>query len=269
MNNSFTDWINSSIVRISVIGVLAILALFLLAHTIALAANFGRATTPATDTITISASGQAMAAPDVARITFTVMHTSPTVAEAQEKTTVQANEAIAYVKSEGVADKDVKTLAYNIYPQYSYPNPCQPGTVCPAYTGTPKITGYQVSQTIQVTVRDLDKTGPLLGGLGSKGVQNLDGPSLGLDDPTAGYNAARADAIAKAKSQAQVLADQLGVRLGKIINFNESSGGYPYPVAYDMAYGRGGGVESKVANPSIPTGENQYSATVTITYEIR
>ena len=265
-NNSFYEIFDNGGVRIALIGALAILALFLLAETINIAANFGRANVPATDTITVQGDGQATLPPDVARVSFTVENVSATVAEAQTATTKQANTALDFVKRQGVADKDVKTLSYNISPQYSYPNPCPPGALCPDYSRAPKITGYQVSQTVQVTMRDLSAVGELLGGLGKLEVQNVNGPAFALDDATAGYDAARADAIDKAKAQAMRLAKQLDVRLGKIVNFSESSGGYPYP----MMYGLGGGIsESKAATPDVPAGENTYSASVSITYEIR
>lgn len=254
-------------VRVTLVGVLCILALFLLAQTITIAQNFGRQSVPATDTITVQGSGQATFPPDVARVSFTVEHTSATVSDAQAATTKQANAALDFVKGQGVAEKDIKTLSYNISPQYSYPNPCLPGALCPEYSRAPKVTGYQVAQTVQVTVRDLVAVADLLGGLGERGVQNLNGPAFALDDATVGYDAARADAIAKAKVQAELLAEQLGVSLGKIVNFSESSGGYPYPM-YGLGMG-GDSFESKAAAPNIPTGENTYNASVSITYEIR
>jgi len=263
--NLFSELFNTGGVRIALVGALAILALFLLAQTITIARDFGRSGMPATDTVTVRGNGQATMPPDVARVSFTVENTAPAVANAQVATTKQANAAIDFVKSQGIAEKDVETLSYTISPQYSYPNPCPPGTLCPAYS-SPKITGYQVSETIQVTMRDLSAVGEMLGGLGKLGVQNLNGPAFALDDPTAGYTAARADAIDKAKTQATLLAKQLGVHIGKIVNFSESSGGYIYPM-----YGLGASaMESKVAPaPNIPSGENTYSASVSITYEIR
>ena len=265
-NNSLYEIFDNGSVRVALIGALAILALFLLAQTITIAENFGRSSVPATDTITVQGDGQATLPPDVARVSFTVENISATVAEAQAATTKQANAALDFVKKQGVAEKDIKTLSYNISPQYSYPNPCPSGALCPDYYRAPKITGYQVSQTVQVTMRDLSAVGELLGGLGTLQVQNVNGPAFALDDSTAGYDAARADAIDKAKAQAARLAKQLGVRLGKIVNFSESSGGYPYPM-----YGVGMGLaETKTAStPNIPTGENTYTASVSITYEIR
>lgn len=250
--------------RGALIGVFAILAIFLLAETVTIAQNFGRSGIPATDTITVQGDGQATIPPDVARISFTVQNSASVVSEAQSKTTKQANDVIAFVKEQGTADKDVKTLSYNISPQYSYPNPCPYGAFCPEYSSEPKVTGYQVSETIQVTVRDLTAVGMLLGGLGKLGVQNVNGPNFALDDATAGYSSARADAIAKAKTQAVLLAKQLGVRLGKIVNFSESSGS-ARPM-YDYAVS---GMMTKAESaPNIPIGENTYNASVSITYEI-
>ncbi len=267
MNNNPLEF--NGVLRIAVVGVLGILALFLLAETISATANFGRPSAAATDTITVSGNGQATLAPDVAHISFMVQNTSPTVAEAQAATTKQANAALAFVKAQGVADKDVKTLSYNISPQYSYANPCTAGVVCPVYNGTPKITGYEVSETVQVTMRDLSAVGALLSGLGQLSVQNISGPDFALDDPTAGDDVARADAINNAKAQAQLLANQLGVHLGKIVSFDESSGGTIYPMAYSMDSLASGGAKAATQPPSVPAGQNTYNASVSITYEIR
>lgn len=250
-------------VRIALTGVLAILALFLLAQTITTAENFGRPGVPATDTITVQGSGQATLPPDVARISFTVENTKMTVADAQAATTKQANAALSFVKQQGIADKEVKTLSYNISPQYSYTS-CPLGVPCPS---TPKVTGYQVSETIQVTMRDLTNVGTVLAGIGKLEVQNVNGPAFALDDPTAGNDAARADAINKAKIQAELLAKQLGVHLGKVVNFSESSGGSPYPMMYEVGTA-GSSFKNNVA-PNVPVGENTYNASVSITYEIR
>ena len=263
MNNSLSEIFEYGGVRLALIGTLSVLALFLLAQTITTAENFGRPSNPATDTITVQGDGQATLPPDVARVSFTVENTAAAVADAQTATTKQANAAIDFVKGQGIADKDVKTLSYNISPQYSYTN-CPPGVMCPS---SPKVTGYQVSETVQVTMRDLTAVGAMLAGLGKQGVQNVNGPAFALDDATAGYDAARADAIAKAKAQASLLVSQLGVHLGKIVNFSESSGNYPSPVMYAMS-ASGAGVKA-APTPSVPTGENTYNASVSVTYEIR
>ena len=267
MNNSINDILSNGAVRVAFVGVFVVLALFLLAETITLASNFGRPNTPATDTITVTGNGQAALPPDVAHVSFTVQNTAATVADAQTATTKQTNAAFDFVKGKGIADKDVKTTSYNISPQYSYPSPCPRGTLCPVGSDTPKIVGYQVAETVQVTVHNLTIVGELLSGLGKLSVQNVYGPDFTLDDSTAGYDAARADAINKAKAQAMLLAGELDVHLGKVVNFSESSGGYPMPM-YGLGMGGVASAKAEVA-PNIQTGENTYTASVSITYEIR
>lgn len=264
--SSMSDFLAHRTVRIAATVVVIALAAFLIAETLSSLSGIGRNGLPATDTITVTANGQATVAPDVAGISFSVENTAPTVSQAQEATTKQSNAVLDYVKAQGVAEKDVRTLSYNISPQYAYPSPCPAGALCPDYRA-PKITGYQVSQTVQVTVRDLTKVGDLLSGLGKLEVQNVNGPSFALDDATAGHDAARADAIAKAKAQAELLSKQLGVHLGKIVNFSESGSGYPQPMMYGM--GAGAVDKASVASPQIPAGENTYTASVSVTYEIR
>jgi uncharacterized protein len=263
-NNPFFEILDTSSVRIALVGVLAILALFLLAETLSITKNSGRATTPATDVITVQGNGQAALPPDVARVSFTVQNTATTVADAQAATTKQVDAALGFVKGQGVAGKDIKTLSYNISPQYSYPTPCPAGARCPVYS-EPKIIGYQVSESIQITIRNLSLVGALLGGLGTLEIQNVNGPDFVLDDATAGYNAARADAINKAKEQAELIEKQLGVSLGKIVNFSESSGGVAYPMMFD----EGASFSKAAPTPEVPIGENTYTASVSITYEIR
>lgn len=248
--------------------VLTMLGLFLLAEAIGGFQNLGGPGNPPTNTITVSGTGKAAAVPDIAHITFSVTQTAATVAEAQAAATKQSNAALAYLKDQGIDDKDVRTSSYNISPQYSYPRPCTGGMLCPVYeNSTPKITGYQVSETIEVTVHDLDKTGTLLAGLGSQNVQNLYGPEFALDNPAAPQEEARAKAIADAKAQAELLARQLGVHLGKVVSFSEGGGGYPYPM-----YGMGAktmAADSVAVAPQVPTGQNEYNSNVSITYEIR
>jgi uncharacterized protein YggE len=112
------------------VAVLALLALFLLAETVN--AFNDTSHTQATNTITVSGTGHASAAPDIAHIDFTVQNEAATVAAAQEATTKQANAAIAYVKGQGIADKDVRTTSYNINRRSILtPTLCPSGSLCP------------------------------------------------------------------------------------------------------------------------------------------
>lgn len=262
--NNFNDVIDHGLVRVAIVGVLAILALFLFVETIGGMLAWGHPDSPAANTITVTGQGQASVAPDVATITYTVTETGATVSDAQSAATTKSNAALTAVTGLGIDEKDIRTESYNVNPQYEQSHTCGAGVNC--YPNSNKIIGYQVSETIAVKVHDLDKTGDVLQTLGGLGVQNIYGPDLGLDNPNAGQDAARADAINNAKQEAQVLAKQLGVSLVRIVSFNDNQGGVVYPMykAADSMMAQSAG-----SAPSVPTGENQYNDSVTITYEIR
>jgi uncharacterized protein YggE len=263
MHTKFDEFFGNTFLRASVICVLGILALFLLVETLSAAGAIGYSTATPTHTITVSGDGTAKAVPDVAKVTYTVSESAKSVAAAQTAATTKSNAALAAMKSEGIADKDVKTVSYNVSPQYSY-TPCVPGVMCPNNGSV--ITGYQVSQSVQVTVRDTAKAGDVLQKLGTLEVQNVSGPDFTLDDPDATQAEARADAIAHAKHNAEVLAGQLGVHLGGVVSFSENgSTPTPYPM-----YAMGAGMAmDKATAPSLPVGQNETTSHVTVTYEIR
>jgi uncharacterized protein YggE len=194
-----------------------------------------------------------------------VSETAKTVADAQSKATTKSNAALKAVRDAGVADKDIQTLSYNINPHYEYQSStCLAGGYCPP--GRSVLTGYDVSQTMQIKVRDLAKAGELFTVIGSLGVDNVNGLTFAVDMPEELRAQARAEAIKKAQAKAESLSSSLGVKLVRIVSFSESNGGIR-----PMYFGMGGDMsEAKVAaSPEIPTGEQKITSTVSITYEIK
>lgn len=261
MNQLISELSSNRVARLAAIAVLVFLALFLLVKT--WDAAFGRDITDPYNTITVEGTGRAAMVPDTARITFTVIESSGEVAAAQDAATAKTDAAIALLTEQGIEERDVKTLSYNVSPRYDYnQQPCYPGMMCPS--GSPRITGYDVSQTIEVKVRDTEKAGEVLAALGGIGVQNISGPEFVVDDETAVSSEARAEAIEEAREKAKELAKQLGVRLGKVVSFSEGASGDMY------GYGKGGTMMEAAAQraPSLPVGENETEISVMITYEI-
>ena len=224
-------------------------------------------------TINVDGTGYVIAVPDVATFTFSVSETAKTVVDAQAKATAKTIVALKAVRYQGVADKDISTQSYNINPHYDYQTAVCPAnssgvvTYCPG--GKSVLTGYDVSQSIQVKVRDLTKAGAILTSVGSLGVQNVNSLSFSVDDPVKVQSDARNKAIADAKSKADVLAKQLGVRLARVISFSENNGGgYPRPMYATMSASIAKDSSGSVS-PEIPTGEQKVTSNVSITYEIQ
>jgi uncharacterized protein YggE len=261
-------------------GLLAVLTAFVVIAIIIGVKMIGPAGTNKANisTINVDGTGYAISVPDVATFSFSVTETAKTVSEAQTKATEKTNAALKAVRDQGIADKDISTQSYTINPHYEYQNAICPKPAvynsastdvayCP--NGRSVLTGYDVSQTIQVKVRDLSKAGAIFTSVGSLQVQNVNGLDFSVDDPLRVQAQARDLAIKDAKEKAEVLADQLGVRLVRVVSFSENTGGYPRPMY--MAYGKGGAdmAQSAPVAPEIPTGEQKVTSNVTITYEIR
>lgn len=218
------------------------------------------------NTITVSGHGEAVGVPDIATFSFSIVSEKSTVAAAQEDATAKINAVTAYLKGAGIDEKDIQTSDYSVQPMYDYVNQVCTNGYCPG--GKQVLRGYQVRQSTTVKVRNTEKAGDLLAGVGGKGATEVSGLNFTFDDPTMVQDEARNKAIADAKKKADVLAKQLGVSLVRVTAFNENAGGYPRPLSYATdAYGKGGAVAQSA--PEISVGQNKVTNDVSVTYEIR
>lgn len=223
--------------------------------------------------ISVTGEGKIAAKPDLAIFTAGVVTDAVKVKDAQLENTRRSNAVIGFLKQKGLEEKDIKTVGYSIYPQYSYPEPCPLGLPgyenyrCPS-DKTPKIKSYQVRHTIEVKVHDLDKTDELLDGVVSSGANEVGSVSFSVEDEEKIKVEARKKAIGNAQEKATVLAKDLGVWLGKIVSFSESGGGYPIYARALEAFGKGGDAVS-APSPQVEPGEQEIVSNVTITYEFK
>ncbi|MDP3996504.1 MAG: SIMPL domain-containing protein [bacterium] len=254
----------------AVIFTLAILGVFLLVKTVTEMKEFVYVgpDPAARNMISVLGEGEVLAVPDIAMFTFGVTKEATTVAKAQELSAESVNRAIDFLKERGIEEKDIRTVNYSVYPRYEYNKQLSTRAIYPP-EGDRTLVGFEVSQSIEVKVRDTAKAGELLSGIGEIGATNISGLSFEVDDEDGLIAEAREKAIEDAKDKAAELAKQLGVKIVRIVSFNEN--GSPYYArglaTYGEVYGMGGG-DDAVA-PSIPTGENKYVSNVSITYEIR
>jgi uncharacterized protein YggE len=218
-----------------------------------------------THTISLTGHGEVQAVPDIANVYFTISKDAKTVKDAQAAVATIENKAIESLKANGVAEADYKTTDSSFSPKYESKAyvPCtQYG--CPPSAQT--IVGYTANESITVKVRATDTVSKIMQDLGTLGVTNLSGPNFSIDDQDALTAEARKKAIDDAKTKAQALAKDLGVRLGDIISFSE---GGNYPMAYAKTTMAMDSVGAMAPRAELPKGENTISSDVTITYEIK
>jgi uncharacterized protein YggE len=108
--------------------------------------------TTATNTITVSGEGEVFAVPDLATFSVSVTEDAKEVEDAQKVATKKINDIIDFLKKQGIEEKDIKTTGYNVYPKYEWVE-----IVCikaPCSRGKQEMTGFEISQTVSVKVRD-------------------------------------------------------------------------------------------------------------------
>jgi uncharacterized protein len=202
-------------------------------------------------TITVNGQGSASGTPDIAQVSVGVQVVASTVTTATQQNNEKMTAVIGKLKSLGIADNDIQTTNFSVFPQRSNP-------IVPNQEGT--ITGYQVSNTVQVTVRDSSRIGAVLDGATQAGANEVFGVNFGVSSPAKLQAQARVQAVTDAQARADDLARLAGVQRGEVLSISETTAPSPAPLA---AAGLGGG--------AVPVQPGQISAQVQveITYALR
>ncbi len=167
--------------------------------------------------ISVTGTGEVRAEPDIATVSTGVEVRAQSVAEARARAADAANAVVAALLAEGVEEGDIRTVDFYIYPEYDYRDE------------TPRVSGYTVSNTVQVTVRDVDRVGELIDAVAAAGgdAVRFNGISFAREDPGALAREARELAIADARAKAEQLAELTGVSLGSVVSVAETSWAAP------------------------------------------
>jgi uncharacterized protein YggE len=212
-------------------------------------------TTTKDSLFTADGTGEATAIPDTAMVSFGVTKDAPTVEAAQKQVNEVINKISDDLKALGVQPKDIKTTNYSVNPNYTYNQ-----------GGKQTLNGYNVNADVQVKLKPVEQGNKAIDIATNDGATNVGGVQFVLDDNKKKelQNQARKEAIKLAKEKAQSLADAAGIKLGRIIDIQESGGGAPAPMFELKTADRAGGeAQSTELNP----GENKISITVTLSYE--
>jgi uncharacterized protein YggE len=221
------------------------------------AKKFGDSLFPA-KTIAVSAEGKVVVEPDIAAVSFSVVSEGADPEKIADENNRKISMAIDFIKSQGVDAKDIKTTQYNLQPKYEYDEKNRKSW----------ISGYTLTQTVLMKIRDLSKVGKILAGLPEAGINQIGSISFDVDDPEKYLSEARNQAFEKAKIKAGEMAEKNGVKLGKVINFSEYQGGVRAPpIPYFEALRKGG--DATAITPSIQPGAQEVTVQVSVTYEIK
>jgi hypothetical protein len=206
---------------------------------------------------TVQGTGEATAVPDTAQISLGVEKEGSTVEVAQKQVNEIINKITNDLKKLGVEEKNIKTTNYFVNPNRDFS------------TGKPISAGYIVSANVEVRIKPIEKANKAVDIATADGATQVGGVTFVLadEDQKKLEDKARIEAVKEAKEKAQSLASAAGIRLGRIVDVQESSGGFPQPMlrSSDLK------MEASTERPSPPTelnpGENKISVTISLSYE--
>ena len=205
--------------------------------------------------VTVSGEGEATAAPDLALISLSVVREAKTAREAMDADNDAMASVIAAMKAFGIAERDLQTAGIQISPRYNYTNK-QDGSQ------NAELVAYQVTNTLSVRLRDVDKAGEVLDKAVTLGVNQGSNVAFSNDNPAATITEARKKAVADAVAKAKTLAEAAGVSLGRVLEINDQNI-RPMPMPMQAKAFDGAG-----AAP-LQAGENSYAVQVTVTFELK
>jgi uncharacterized protein YggE len=208
--------------------------------------------------IWVSGEGTVTAVPDVAILSLGIQAQETTVEEAQATAAEAMGKVMAALEDEGVAEEDIQTQHYSIYPVTRWDKDDEESVII----------GYRVSNTVTAKVREIAETGAVIDAVAAAGgdYTRINSVGFDLDDPAEYYADARELAVVDAKAKAEQLAEVADVNLGKPTYISESSY-VPGPI-----YRQDTVASTEAGAPSVETpispGEMEITVNIQIAYAI-
>lgn len=211
-------------------------------------------TSPDEGAIVVSGTGRVAVQPDVADLRLGVAVSRPTVDAARAEAAGTMDAILTAVDVAGVARRDVRTTMLSVQPRYDYRD-----------GKPPTLTGYELSNVVEVTVRDLGRLGDVVDGTLQAGATSMDSLSFRVADPAPAEREARILAMAAARARADVLAEAAGLAIIGVSSVVEGGAAVPprpFAKAERMM------MASDAATP-VEAGSLEVAVSVTVSYRTR
>ena len=207
--------------------------------------------------IWVTGQGEVSVKPDIAIISLGIESEADSVATARNSAAAAMNDVMDTLSSNGIADKDIQTQYFNIQQVSTWDRETEKNVV----------TGYRVTNTVTVTVRDIEKVGTIIDAVADAGgdLTRINNMNFSIDEPDEYYEEARKEAMLDAKNKAEELAKLANVDLGNATYISENSNYAPVTKSA-MAVGYD---ESASYSTSISPGELDISLSIQVAYAIK
>jgi uncharacterized protein len=202
-------------------------------------------------TITVVGTGIVRGTPDIVELSLGVSTQAKTAAEALARNSELARKVRDVLRMAGVDDRGVQTSDLSVSPEYD--------------DDGEHVIGYSASNTVTAEIEELEAAGKVVDAAteaaGNEIVVN--GLYFSFDDNTDLVDAARAEAVKRARAQAEQMAEAAGVTLADLMTISET--GTPVGPPIDIPAAR----EEGDASPTpIEPGSESLSVQVELVYEI-
>jgi uncharacterized protein len=208
-----------------------------------------------TPRLTVQGTGQASAMPDVLTAVFGFNTTAGSSNAALAANNSQVNQALSALATNSVARPDVQTTGLTLQPQYAYPK------------GVPTLTGYQVTNTVTATLRNIATAGAAIDAVvnASGDAAQINSLTFSFGDPAQVEDKARADAVHQAVAHAAAMADASGRRLGPVCSLTDNT----QPFLLPQAFGTDSSAVARQATPvPVEPGTQVQTDQVTMVYAL-
>lgn len=160
--------------------------------------------------ISVSAETSEELSPTVVKLTFAVQTNDNNAKITGDNNKKTSENVIRAVKSliDETKGESIKTTSYYLSPQYSYKD------------GTRKLTGYSASNTLQVTLKNIDKAGSIISTALQNGANSVTGVEYTLEETGGNCNVLISKAAKNARERADKIAQSLGTTVTGIKNIN-------------------------------------------------
>lgn len=220
----------------------------------ALAAAAEGADTPL---LSVSGEGEVKVKPDTAYLSLGVETQARTAREAQQENARAMGAIVDRLQGLGLSKDDMQTTGVNLYPDYRYDEK------------GPQLIGYRASNSLRVTVHDLNRVGEILDAAVAAGANQVQGVSFTVEDAAEARHEALARAVRDARGKAEAMAGAAGMGIAGIRAIVEGGASVP-PVIMRELYKSAAAAEPAAAAPTpVIPGDMTIRATVSVTYTIR
>jgi uncharacterized protein len=208
------------------------------------------------ETVSVTGNSRVQLTPDRFSFNVGVQTMAPSVDDAVNQNNARVASVIAALKKAGATDAEIRTSGFAVFPQQNYVQG-QP----------PKVIGYQVSNSVTVTKKEIAQAGRLLQVAINAGVNEASGLMFEVADPARGRDQGLRGAFDDARVKAGLLAQAAGRTLGRAIVITEGA----EPVApRPMMIGRAMSAKAEaVSEVPVQSGTSELTYTVSVVFELR